>query len=209
MEKIDVQIEPWLRQAIELYRRHFPLLLLAHLAAAAVSVFTLGILAGPMAAGVASIVLRLLDGREPAPQAGDIFRGFDWFLPSFLLYLTVGAAQAIAFAVLRPLGALAAAPALFIQTATVFAIYFIVERGLDFLSAIRASFDIVRTNFWPMFLLVVIGSLIAGLGGIACGVGIVLTLPVYTLLTAIAWRRISGGSAANAADRIPLGPPRY
>lgn len=209
MEKMDVQIEPWLREAFDLYRRHFLLLLLAHLAAAAISVFTLGLLAGPMAAGAAFVVLALLDGREPAPQAGDVFRGFEWFLPAFLYTLVVGAAGAVAARLLRPLGFLAAAPAIFIQTATVFSIYLIVERGMDFWSAIQGSFEIVKTNFWPMLLLVFIASFIAGLGAFACGVGIVLTLPMYTCVTAIAWRSVSGRAAANEDERIPLGPPRY
>ena len=205
MDKFEVRFEPWLRQAFELYQRHFAVLLLTHLAAVAISLFTAGLLAGPMSAGAALVTLALLDGREPRPEAGELFHGFDFFLPAFLVGLAVLAANALIWLVLWWIGPLAFAASLFVQTATVFSIYLVIERRMDAVSALRGSFNLAKAAFWPLFGLVAVGSIVAGAGGIFCGIGSVVTLPFYSCLTAIAWRSLSENPAAGT-DRITLSP---
>ncbi len=185
MEESRVSYECLLRRAFELYRDHFIPLLLAHMAFLGISLFSLGILAGPLALGLARLTLDLLDGRRPPPQPGDVFEGLRYFVPALLLGLTVGAAAALCVGILRalrlgPLALLGAVPPL---TAAVFAPYLMLEQGEDFLSALKRSWEMTRLSFWPL----------AGLVGLLLfRVGIAMTLPLYTCLTAVLWRRMAG-----------------
>ncbi len=209
MEKVEVRFEPWLRQAFALYRGNFALLLLTHLVLVSVSVFTFGILAGPMFAGAARLVLDLLNGKEPKPQAGDLFKGFDYFLPSCLLGLSTLAAGVFLAAFLKPLGVLALAGPIFVATATYYAIFLIVERDLEFWPSVQASWIMARSNFWPLLGLVAFGLLAGTSGSLALGVGVVVTFPFYTCLAAVAWRN-AGGEAepAEPFTRVPTPPYR-
>jgi len=142
MDGERISFEACLRQAFALYKDHFLLLLLTHITLVGVSVFSLGILAGPMMVGVVRIVLGLLDDRSPSPQPGDIFDGLRFFLPSLLLGLAVGVASAVAA---RVLGLLLIGPLALLLgpilplAATVFAFFMIAERGMDFRPAGRGS----------------------------------------------------------------------
>jgi uncharacterized membrane protein len=195
MDGERISFEACLRQAFALYKDHFLLLLLTHITLVGVSVFSLGILAGPMMVGVVRIVLGLLDDRSPSPQPGDIFDGLRFFLPSLLLGLAVGVASAVAA---RVLGLLLIGPLALLLgpilplAATVFAFFMIAERGMDFWSALQAGWTRVKPVFWPVAGLVAIGWAVSLLGLLAFYCGVVLTLPFYTCLTAVLWRRMEG-----------------
>lgn len=209
MDKIEVRFEPWLRRAFELYRANFGLLLLVHLVWVSVSVFTFGLLSGPLAAGVARITLDLLDRKEPPPQPGDLFRGFDFFLPSFLLGVAITAANALLMILLRPLGPWSLAGPILIATVTFYSIFLIVERGLEFWPSVQASWLMARSNFGPLLGLTALGW-IAGLSGsLAMGVGVALTLPFYSCLVAVAWRNAVGEvEPTEEFTRVPTPPWR-
>ena len=74
----------WIKEGFDLYKDNLGLLILASLIAFLLSVVSLGILSGPMSAGLISILLRLRDGDPTPPAVGDVFQGFQFFLPSFL-----------------------------------------------------------------------------------------------------------------------------
>lgn len=209
MDKVEVRFEPWLRRAFELYRDNFALLLLAHVVAVAVSLFTFGVLAGPMAAGVIRITLDLLDGREPKPQAGDIFRGFDHFLPMTLLALAGGLAGLVLGILLAPLGPLALAGPIVLATITFYAPFIIIERNAEFWPAVQASWMLARSNFWPLLGLVAFGLLVGLAGGLVLVAGMAFTLPFYTCLSAIAWRHAAGEPEPTPEfTRLPAPPWR-
>jgi MFS family permease len=199
MPNPEVKFEPWLRQAFDLYANNFVLLLLTHLVLIAVSTFTLGILAGPLAAGTAMIVLRLLDDTTPKPEPGDIFKGFEFFLPSLLLSVCVGAAAFVVFRVLRllGLGILAWAGPIPVLTGTLFSLYLIVEHRLDFAASIRTSLQAVKPVFGPLCGLVAIGYVAGMAGALGFVVGIAVTAPFFTCLTAIVWRSLGDRDAAD------------
>jgi hypothetical protein len=58
----------------------FGALVLASVFVVVIGTITVGILAGPMLAGLALVTLQLLDRKEPRPEAGKVFKGFDYFL---------------------------------------------------------------------------------------------------------------------------------
>jgi uncharacterized membrane protein len=72
----------------------------------------------------------------------------------------------------------------------------LVDRGIGAIDGIKASFEIAKNNFVPTILtyLCMVGILLVG--ELACGIGIVVALPVAQLFLAYAYRRITGGQVA-------------
>ena len=91
-----VDIGGWITEAWELYKANFGLLCVATLLAALLGTFTCGVLAGALWAGLAMILLRVLRKEQPAPQIGDVFKGFDFFLQALLLVVVIGVAFMVA-----------------------------------------------------------------------------------------------------------------
>ena len=100
MDKIDVKFGDWIEKGFNLYKENFGILVLASLIAVIVSAVTVGILAGPMAAGVLLIVFQLHDRKDPRPEVGTLLRGFDFFLNSFLFFIIWGIAIFVASLIL-------------------------------------------------------------------------------------------------------------
>ena len=163
-----------------------------------------------MVAGVALIVLRLLDRTEPKPQAGDLFKGFEFFLPSFLLTLCVGGASVL-IGLIPGLNIISPVVNIALSTATMFSIFLIVEKKLDFWPAIVTSYETVKTNFWALLALQLVASILGSLGLIACCVGFLVTWPFTICVIAIAYRqhfgRPVGGALPTGEPLIKLEPP--
>ena len=70
-----------------LFKENMWPLVIASLVASLLSAFSCGIIAGPMIIGVLLIIRRFLKKEQPAPEVSDIFKGFSFFLNSFLLFL--------------------------------------------------------------------------------------------------------------------------
>ena len=203
MSKLDVDFGGWMQEAFTLYKRNFAVLLLVNLIALVLSSVTLFILSGPLYAGVVIVTLALLDGTSPKPEAGDVFKGFQFFLPSFLLMLVVLGASMLVGMVLGPLSSVAT---WVLSTLTMFSIFLIVEKKMDFWPSIVASYEMVKENFWVMLALVVVASILSTLGFLACCIGIFVTMPYYYCVMAVAYRKVTGAPAASAAaaDDEPL-----
>ncbi len=56
MDKVDVKFGEWIEKGFNLYKENFGILVLVSLIAVIVSAITVGVLAGPMAAGVLLVV---------------------------------------------------------------------------------------------------------------------------------------------------------
>jgi uncharacterized membrane protein len=210
MNKVEVDFGKWLNEAFELYKANFAVLALAGVMGGLLSGVTFGVLSGPMMAGIALIVLRLLDRTEPKPQAGDLFKGFEFFLPSFLLMLCILGASVL-LSLIPGLNLISWVVSVALETVTMFSIFLIVEKKLDFWPAITTSYETVKTNFWPLLALQLVASILGSLGTIACCIGVLVPWPFTVCVVAIAYRRHFGrpvGGAAPAGEPlIKLEPP--
>ena len=92
MQKTNVKLGEWIETGFNLYKNNYTTLVLAALIALILSTVTIGILTGPMIAGLIIITLQLLRKTEPKPEAGAVFKGFSYFLPSFLFTIIWGIA---------------------------------------------------------------------------------------------------------------------
>jgi uncharacterized membrane protein len=90
-------------------------------------------------------------------------------------------------------------------TGLCFGFYLIGDRNLDFWSASRESFAMVRDSFFPFLGLVVVAALAAHAGLLLCGIGIIFTAPFFFCVTAVAYRDTLAQMASEVAvDAEPV-----
>ena len=194
MRKVDVRFGEWIEEGFNLYKDNFGTLVLASAIAVVLIKVTLFILAGPMIAGLVIITLQLLRKEEPKPNAGRIFRGFDYFLNSFLFWIIWKSAIIVGSSILVPFPFIGPLLSLFFgfagQAFLMFGIFLIVDKQMNFWPASMVSIQTVKTNFWLFFLLSAVANIIGGIGLIAFGIGIVFTLPIQACILAVAYRDV-------------------
>ena len=149
--RIDIGLA--LKQAARLFVKDLAPLLIAALIAGVLSVVTLGILAGPLLAGLYGMVIgRVRDGRRP--EVGDVFSGLERFwsyaVAALVLLLLIGLAS------VTIVGGFALA------TIWLFVFPLMVDRGLSLGEAMKTSKDMVlAAGFWEHLALVVVLFVIA------------------------------------------------
>lgn len=127
--------------AMEVYKRNWLILALAALLQEVLSVFSLLILAGPIAGGVALLSLRALRREDKSVQLGDMFACMHKFLPLLGLFW-------ITFIPIILGTILCVVPGLLLGTIWMFTFYLIVDKELYVFDALGASKDVV---FWKGF----------------------------------------------------------
>eukprot|EP00828_Plagiopyla_frontata_P009950 TRINITY_DN15176_c0_g1_i1.p2 TRINITY_DN15176_c0_g1~~TRINITY_DN15176_c0_g1_i1.p2 ORF type:complete len:206 (-),score=15.97 TRINITY_DN15176_c0_g1_i1:256-873(-) len=204
MDKLDVKFGEWIEQGFSLYKENFGILVLVSLIAVIVSGITVGVLAGPMTAGVLLIVFQLHDRKEPQPEVGNLLRGFDFFLNSFLFFVIWGMAIFVVSLILGfvpCIGQLASLFVVFVAHALLmFGMFLIVDQKMEFWAASVASFNMVKRNFWPFLGFSIVSNLIGGVGAVACGIGVVFTLPIQVCILTVAYREIFDGGEIESLD---------
>jgi uncharacterized membrane protein len=154
-----------------------------------------------MFAGLVIIILELLDKKEPKPSAGTVFRGFDYFLNSFLFVIGWGLALMIASVIIGFIPCLGQLAAIFLvyaaQAFLMFGMFLIVDKKMDFWPASMESINMVKSNFWPFLGFAVVAAIIGSLGAIACGIGVIFTIPIQGCILAVAYRAVFNGARAS------------
>ena len=211
MDAVEVKFSEWLQEGFNLYKENFGTLVLASAVAMALSVVTAGILSGPMFAGLLYICLALYDRRQPVPQVGEVFKGFSYFIQSFLFVLVWGliiVVVSVVVNVIPLLGQILSLALIYgVQALLMFGLFLVVEKNLSFWDASMESINTVKTNFWPFLGLGVVASIIGSLGAMACGIGVIFTAPIQACILTVAYREIFGGGVRPAAARpVETGP---
>jgi len=208
----EVKFGQWIEQGFGLYKANFGLLVLAMLIVFVLGTVTMGILLAPLCAGFILITLRLLDGTDPTPAAGDVFKGFSCFLQAFLFGLVWFVVIMIGASLLSLVPCLGQFAALFfcyaLEALLIFGLYLIAEKKMDFWTASTRSMEVVKTAFWPFLALTIVAGLIGSLGAIACGIGVIFTAPITFCIISVAYRDVFGGGPAadEEAPRITRVP---
>ena len=205
MEDVEVKFGEWIERGFTLYKENFAILVLASLIAVVLSAVTVGVLAGPMLAGVLLITIGLVDKKEPGPEVGTLFKGFEYFLNSFLFVIVWGIALFVVSLIvgLVPcIGQLASLFVVFVAHALLmFGLFLIVDKGRDFWPASMESYNRVKPNFWAFLGFSVISNIIGSIGVIACGIGIVLTLPIQACILTVAYCDVFGRGEPQTPHR--------
>lgn len=69
-------------------------------------------------------------------------------------------------------------PVIYLGTCWKFTLPLIIDRGLDFWSAMKASFKMVNKHWWQVFSLMILIGLVNLAGFLACCVGLLFTMPI-------------------------------
>ena len=196
-------------QAWETYKKNLLLLVGASLVASLLMSVTLGILAGPLMAGLMILILKLMDGDSSAAFE-DIFSQFNTFATTFLLCLGWGVAFYVGMMILMiipVIGQLAAVLLSVIMTVFLtFAILLAAQKKLGFGSASRAALEMIKKDFWPLTGYTLVATILSGIGAIACGIGAIFTMPLLYLMLAAAYRSLSSEAIDVVAEEIPPTP---
>ncbi len=208
MDEVEVKFGEWIEKGFNLYKENFGILVLASLIAVVLSTVTVGVLAGPMFAGVVLITLGLLDKKEPKPEVGTLFKGFDYFLDSLLFVVLWGIALfvvSIIVGLVPCIGQLASIFIVFVAHALLmFGLFLIVDKRREFWPASVESFNKVKPNFWPFLGFSVVSNIIGSIGAIACGIGVIFTLPIQACILTVAYRDVFGGSEPEVSAEKEL-----
>jgi uncharacterized membrane protein len=199
MTILDIRFSDWIQKGFELFTANALMLILSGLVAGAISAVTLGLLAGPMLAGLAVIVLNLMDNRLAKPTVNDVFKGFDYFkdsIPVTLFFYALGIVtlllQFVPF-----LGQMVSAVVTSVGASlAVLSVFHLVARNISPLASWRNWFEIFKVNWGPLLGFFILAAIIGGCGLILFGVGLVVTLPLYFCILGMAYTAISSQTAA-------------
>lgn len=189
-----VDIGGWISETWELYKGNFALLCVATLVAALLGGLTCGVLAGPLWAGLTLIILRASRKETPAPQIGDVFKGFEFFLQALLLAVVIGGVLwgASFLPVVGPVAGLLLFPL------AMFAMSLVADKKMEFWPALQASIEKAKADYVSLLVYWLVASLISAAGAVLCGVGAILTAPFGAIAAVVAYRHLFEGPEAEA-----------
>jgi uncharacterized membrane protein len=78
-----------------------------------------------------------------------------------------------------------------------YSLYFVVDRDLEPMAAVKASFEFTKNNLGSTLVWYIVGAIVAFAGFLACGVGALVSLPVVLLGTAYTYRTLTGGTVVR------------
>ncbi|MEI6646741.1 MAG: hypothetical protein WCP12_11970 [bacterium] len=158
-----------------LFKGNMGLLILVSFLASLLGLLTCTVLMGPLYIGVLLIIDRLLKKDDPPPQAGDLFKGFDFFLHSFLLWIFFMVCSTI-LAFIPVIGTLLS---MALGTLLWWGFMFIAYENLTAIDAVKKVINETTSgNFFNQLLFALVANLIAGAGIFLCGVGALFTVPL-------------------------------
>ena len=200
--KVDIGTE--IKNGWELFKANMVLLILANLVAGLLTVFTCGILLGPMMAGLYLIIQRLLKKDPVTPQIGDLFKGFSYFLNTFLYMLIL----VVIMGVLGVIPVIGQLVSIVLSPLLLIGIMFIVFGQLSFSDALKKVIAELKAGgpFWMFVLVILIANFISGAGMIAFGIGTLFTAPLAACIIVGAYHT-AYGDAAVAPEQAPQETP--
>ena len=212
VKQIDIGVE--LGKGWNLFKPNMGLLIVAGLIGTLVSVVTCGVLAGPLSAGMFLVVMRLIQSDPTTPQAGDVFKGFDFFVQA-LLVMVIGFVASMAIGlvlgIIPILGQLVSMVVSFaISSVVMWALMFVVYQKMSAVDAIKKVVaDLTAGNFTMPLIFGVVASLISSLGALACGVGVFFTIPLSYCCFASVYNTLYGNAspADEVIDPVVIPPP--
>jgi len=121
--------------------------------------------------------------RGEATVFGDFFGGFDYLGQLFLYGLVGGLLVAIGLV-------LCIIPGLYLAIGYMFASFLIVAKRMDFWAAMETSRKVVTANIGSVIVLILLQIAINILGLLACGVGLIISIPVSYCAGVVAYQML-------------------
>lgn len=87
-------------------------------------------------------------------------------------------------------------PGIIIAFLTSYSLYFVVDKGMAPVDAIKASFELVTKNFGSTIIWYLVSGVIFTVGAILCGVGLLVAIPVVLVGTAFTYKKLTAQPVA-------------
>jgi hypothetical protein len=137
--------------------------------------------------GLDYMFIRRIRGEEV--QIGDVFAGFN------LALLDLTMAGLVKW-LLTSLGLLLCIlPGIYLAVGYVFALPLVVDKKMDFWTAMEVSRRVVHEHWWSVFALVIVLALVALAGFLLCGIGELITIPVASAALMYVYEDLFGDRA--------------
>lgn len=199
MTVLDIRFSDWIQKGFRLFLDNALVLMVSGLVALLISGITLGLLSGPMLAGLAIIVVNLMDEKLARPTVNDLFKGFDFFMPTIPVTLALYVLCAASFLLnfIPGPGFVLNAVVISVGSAlAVLVVFHLVVRRIDPRESIMTWLEIFKMNWGPLLGFFILLSVIGGVGMLAFYIGLVVTVPVYLCIMGVAYVSILKQSAA-------------
>ena len=137
--------------------------------------------------GLDYMFLRRIRGEEV--EIGDVFAGFN---RAFLDLTMAGLVKWL----LTSLGLLLCiVPGIYLAVGYVFALPLVIDKKMEFWTAMEVSRRVVHEQWWSMFALVIVLALVALAGFLLCGVGALISVPVASVALMYVYEDLFGTPA--------------
>lgn len=124
----------------------------------------------------------LRTGKEP--DFGELWN-FEGYVPMLLLIIVAG--TIIGF------GSILIIPGILFGVWWMYGVFYLVDKNMDFWPALGASKEAVgQAGFFSHFLLMIIISILNSIGGMACGLGTLITAPMGMIMMAMVYLDMTG-----------------
>ena len=138
--------------------------------------------------GLDYMFIRRIRGEEV--QIGDVFAGFN------LAFLDLTMAGLVKW-LLTMLGLLLCIlPGIYLAVGYVFALPLVIDKKMDFWTAMEVSRRVVHEQWWSVFALAIVLALVAFAGFLVCGVGALITIPLASAALMYVYEDLFGTVAA-------------
>lgn len=141
------------------------------------------LISGPLNAGFLIVAFKVLRHRETA--FGDFFRGFNNYLPLFLVSLVSGVLIGLGFLLLI-------IPGIYLAVAYTFALPLVLDKKMNFWDAMEFSRKLISKNWFSFFGFAFVLVLINFAGALLLGLGLLVTIPLSVGAIAAAYADIVG-----------------
>jgi len=138
---------------------------------------------GPLQTGFHIYTMKKIFRRRA--DIGDIFKGFEFFLPSFIATILIAV-----FVFAGTL--LCVIPGLIVAAMYKFTYLFILDKRMDFWPAMQASHSVAKNDYFGFTLFLLVLALVNVLGFLCLVVGLLVSIPVSIAAITVAYQECVG-----------------
>ncbi len=210
LKQIDIGAE--LSKGWNVFKLNMGVLVVAGVIATLVTLVTCLVLSGPLSAGLFLVIRRLIQNDPVKPQAGDVFKGLDYFLQSFLLMLfcfVVSLVCSLVLGIVPILGQLVSiALSLALNSLMMWSLMFVAYEKRTAVEAVKKAVASLKAGEFTVPLLFgALASLISHAGMFVCGVGVFFTIPIGYCMMACCYQTLYGDEAQRTEPEAVPPPP--
>ncbi len=147
------------------------------------------LISGPLNAGFLIVAFKLLKNRTTT--FGDFFRGFNNFLPLFLVSFISSVVIGLGFFLIL-------IPGIYLAVSYTFALPLVLDKKMNFWDAMEFSRKLISKNWFSFFGFAFVLVLLNLAGALLLGVGLLVTIPLSVGAIAAAYADIVGLPAATS-----------